>query len=123
MVKSLRLMVILGFTALVLAMPPFSGVKTVNAVFPSGAQGDVPPIPEAKKCVDMNFETTGVVRVGINPDRADQINCRVIAQNGSYFSFFGAPLTTPAQIGSEWLSEQGIVQAIEIFSPDRIDHF
>ena len=125
MIKLSRFTVILLLTVFVFVSLLYSGAKTVRAASLDTLTGlrQELPIPEAKRCADMNFETTGSVRVGINADRVDQINCRVIVQNENYFSFNGEPLTTPAQIGSQWLLDQGVVQAIEIFSPSGLTTF
>ena len=51
------------------------------------------------------------------------INCRILYQNGSPTQWLGKDLYSEANLGTAGLTELGILQAIDIFSPPGLTYF
>ncbi len=79
-----------------------------------------PTIPSAAlipRCDTHNFDANGIVRASLADALGYAINCRVLYQNGS-------PVEVgEASLGSSGLTEFGIRQAIDIFSPPGMTYF
>jgi hypothetical protein len=89
---------------------------------PVAAAVELPAPPPAPLCFDMNFEANGVVRAYIPMDRFD-VNCRLLVENGQYFSWLGGPLTNPGNIGVQSVLNNQILQAVDVFSPSGKTRF
>jgi hypothetical protein len=63
----------------------------------------------------MNFEVNGPARAVAEMDRVDA-NCRMIVENGRYYSWLGTPLTTSGNIGDQSVLNNKILQAVDVFS-------
>ncbi len=76
----------------------------------------------------MNFEENGVVRADTGEYRYD-INCRLLVENGHYISWVDGdtgvkfPLTSAANIGEQQVLDQGVRQAVDVFSPTGLTYF
>jgi hypothetical protein len=64
----------------------------------------------------MTFEIEGVLRAYIPLDRFD-VHCRLLVENGNYMTWLGGMLTHSGQIGDQSVLDEGVVQAIDVFSP------
>ncbi len=83
---------------------------------------ELPAPPPAPLCFDMSFEGSGAVRAYIPMDRFD-VNCRMIVENGQYFSWLGGPLTTSGNIGVQSVLDSQVLQAVDVFSPSGKTQF
>jgi hypothetical protein len=105
-----------------------SNIATVNinvAVQPPPAVAiELPAPPPAPLCSDTNFENPGMIRSHFtqDTDRA-ALYCRLIAAGGSYFSWFGSPLTSAANIGNTSVLDLGLVAAVDVFSTVGVSGF
>lgn len=69
------------------------------------------------RCDTHNFDVNGIVRASLADALGYAINCRVLYQNGSPVEI------GEASLGSSGLTEFGIRQAIDIFSPPGMTYF
>jgi len=83
---------------------------------------ELPAPPPAPLCFDMTFEANGSVRAYIPMDRFD-VNCRMLVENGHYFSWLGGPLTNAGNIGVQSVLNNQILQAVDVFSPSGKTQF
>ncbi len=101
------------------------GTATIidNEVVPSVAI-ELPAPPPATECNDVNFEDPGIVRTHFTND-ADlgAINCRVIAGDGHYMTWYGSPLTNSGNIGNQTVLDLGVIAAVDVFSPNGTTGF
>lgn len=88
---------------------------TVHMAAPVEA-AELPPPPPAKLCFDMTFEMKGALRSYIPLDRFD-VNCRVLVENGNYLTWLGGTLTHWGRSASQSVLDEGVVHAIDVFSP------
>jgi uncharacterized protein YgiM (DUF1202 family) len=66
-------------------------------------------------CYDLNFDGGAVVRTDADRDR-EIVNCRVLVENGRYLTWYGSPLTFPANVGVDWLVRLPILNAVDVFT-------
>jgi len=90
---------------------------------PSSEDAAYPPPPDVPDGDAINTEDGGVARVGLPDAIANAVNIRVMFQNGSATTWFGAPLYDGGNIGIEAILQLGVIQAIDIFSPSGLTYF
>lgn len=83
--------------------PPITTNTTVEALPP-------PPVP---LCADLNGSTNTIVRAQI-PAGVFGIHCRIIAENTVF-------TRTPAEVGVQSVLDQGVIQAVDVFSPSNVN--
>jgi len=84
---------------------------------------DFPPPPPTPLCEDHNFDEGGVVRSSTSDALGYAINCRVLYQNGRPTTWLGNDLYGEENLGVPGLTELGIQQAVDIFSPPGMTYF
>ena len=83
----------------------------------------LPPPPPTPLCIDLNFDENGVVRASLSDAFGYAIHCRVLYQNGRSTQWLGNSLYSESNLGIPGLTELGILQAIDIFSPSGMTYF
>lgn len=78
---------------------------------------ELPEVPPATACTDVNFEDPGVIRSNFTND-ADRagLMCGLIAAGGDYRIWNGGPITFSSNIGSQTVLDLGVIAAVDVFS-------
>ena len=88
------------------------GSESVRAIALTNSVAAMMSVP---MCADFDGSTTPIVRANI-PDA--NVYCRVLAKNGVLISPSAA-----SQIGNQSIIDKGIIQAVDIFSPNGLSVF
>lgn len=104
----------LGFAEQILSISPRTRGVMCDVgwqICPRLGSGSVPPVDTTVNlCVDIDGTSNNAIRVSV-PDGADMtIHCRVIAQDSIF-------RRDPAEIGDSGIISQGVIHAVDVFSP------
>jgi hypothetical protein len=88
---------------------------TDKRVAPATVVVEIPAPPPAPACNDVNFDPESSVRTAfeVDADRAGLI-CRSLADHGTYYTWYGSPLTTSGNIGNQTVLDLGVVAAVDV---------
>ena len=93
------------------------GIDAPPPTPPAPVVVELPPPPPAPMCNDMDFDEDAVVRAWIPDAYRHAVYCHLIVENGSYLFWYGGQLTHAGQIGVASVLEQGVIHAVDVFSP------
>jgi len=84
---------------------------------------EIPLSPPAPMCNAMDFDEQSVVRAWLPDEYRTDVYCHLIVENGHYLWWYGSPLTNPGEVGVQSVLEQGVLQAVDVFSPSGLTQF
>jgi len=100
-----------------------TNTATAEAAYTPSASGTYLPPPPEMPFAEMGMAEDSVVRSGIPDALQYAIYGRILYQNGSPTTHFGAALYDIGAIGVEGVQALGILQAVDIFSPVNVTYF